>query len=61
MIPLIYELVKDPEPAPETLETLKHISMTLHTCFNPGKMPEDIAFEIETVVSKIERRNSRII
>lgn len=61
MIPLIYELVKDPDPAPERLEPLKHISMTLHICFNPGKMPEDIGFEIESVVTKIERRRSRMI
>lgn len=61
MIPLIYELVKATEPDPEKLATLKHIAMTLHICFNPGKMPEDIAFEIETMVGRIEKRKSKII
>lgn len=57
MIPLIYELVTATEPASETIGTLKHIAMTLHICFNPGKTPEEIAFEIETVVGGIESRN----
>ncbi len=61
MIPLIYEMVKAPDPATEKIETLKHIAMTLHICFNPGQMPEDIAFEIETMVGKIERRRPRVI
>jgi CheY-like chemotaxis protein len=59
LIRLVYQLVKADTPAPEQIDALHRNAMTIHICFNPGKTADDIAFEIDTVVSKIERRTSR--